>query len=184
MCDCGAEITASSANLKSGHVQSCGCLRSELSAARKRTHNMRHSKEYQAWNSMRNRCNNSKVQRYANYGGRGIKVCKEWESSFEAFLKDMGRCPSPNHSIDRIDNNGNYEPGNCRWATRRTQANNKSDTAYFTFNGVRDSVGNWSEKTGIKPSTILARISRGWPEAQILSPLLRQTPNESLSPRL
>lgn len=127
-CDCGNESIAALHSLKSGYAASCGCYRTELaigSARHGEARKGRPTREYRTWCNMIGRCENPNVDRYPHYGGRGISVCKKWRESFEAFLADMGRKPSPDHSIDRKNVNGNYEPGNCRWATDSEQQQNK-----------------------------------------------------------
>lgn len=127
-CECGNKKAMQAVLLKSGTSRSCGCLQLEtmktngLAAAK---HGMHRSAEYGIWAGMKYRCNNPKSRIYNYYGGRGITVCDRWLHSFEAFYADMGPRPSPKHSIDRIDNDGNYEPGNCRWATQAQQAANQ-----------------------------------------------------------
>lgn len=133
VCDCGQERVVPGGDLRRGKRQSCGCQRIERGVAANLKHGhaaraargRRPTPEYQAWQSMRSRCHNPKDPGYPRYGGRGIAVCDLWRDSFEAFLADMGLRPSPDHSIDRIDNDRGYEPTNCRWTTADVQAKNR-----------------------------------------------------------
>lgn len=133
ICDCGNERITSGATLRRGQSKSCGCLQREIVAAIARENFTTHgqnpaqgpSPEYLAWINMISRCENPGLPRFPDYGGRGITICSRWRSSFEAFFADMGLRPSPRHSLDRKNNDGNYEPGNCRWATPSEQRNNR-----------------------------------------------------------
>ena len=124
-CECGTERALSPNAVRSG--SGCGCARAKENASRA-THRSTQTKEYHAWVAMKSRCSDVNHPAYKNYGGRGIGVCQRWRDSFEAFLLDIGRAPSPELSLDRIDNDGGYEPGNVRWATRSEQSSNQRMT--------------------------------------------------------
>lgn len=136
-----------------------GCGRLVSAEAEKRT--------YQAWKAMRDRVNRQSSPKYSRYGGRGISLCERWES-FEAFLLDLGAAP-PGMTLERIDNNSGYEPGNCRWATRKEQANNRTSNTVVEFNGERMTLAQWADKTGICRPTIYTRWQRGWPVERMLT---------------
>ena len=126
-CSCGNDVVVHQPNLRSGATQSCGCLMSETSrrqGLQNATHGMCETASYKRWTAMRQRCQNAKHPAFKNYGGRGITVCKQWDESFEQFHADIGDAPK-GLSLDRIDNDGNYEPSNCRWATRSEQQSNQ-----------------------------------------------------------
>lgn len=129
----------------------------------------KHKPEYSVWKQMRGRCSNPNANGWDRYGGRGIRVCQRWQSSFANFYADMGPRSSPQHSLDRINNEGNYEPGNCRWATRCEQMRNTRSNVRLTFGGETLSMAEWKEKTGLTYATIRNRHSRGWDVQRLLT---------------
>jgi hypothetical protein len=160
-CECGTVRSVVQHGLVSGATRSCGCLARELVGARVLTHGRTHTPEYESWAQMRHRCSNPNHHAFARYGGRGIRVCARWDS-FEIFLADMGQRPSPKHSLDRVDNDGNYEPSNCRWATRLQQSRNSSSTRPIEWRGVRRPVSEWAETLGVTPDLLYNRLHAGW----------------------
>jgi len=122
---------------------------------------VRNNPEYSRWAGMKKRCNNSKHKAYHNYGGRGIKYCERWEK-FSNFFEDMGKLPSPEHSLDRIDVNGNYSPENCRWATRSEQHNNTTRNVRLTHNGITLTATQWAKKFNLPQYLIYHRLQYGW----------------------
>ncbi len=130
------------------------------------------SREYNAWRAMLKRCHRPLNPSYERYGGRGIKICDRWLQSFENFLSDMGMCP-PGMTLERKENNGNYEPGNCKWATQKEQANNRSDNCVLTFNGRTQTTAQWGDELGIGRTTMSWRLRHKWPVDRILTTPVR-----------
>lgn len=164
-CDCGKDALVSTNLLTSEKTKSCGCYRSEIASSR-RTHGMSATREWNIWSRMIQRCFNPKVERYKNYGGRGITVCKKWRD-FEGFYKDMGKVPD-GFSLERIDVNGNYEPSNCKWIPLKDQHKNTTKSVLITHNGMTKNAVDWARELGIKASTIYYRSAKGLPPAAIL----------------
>lgn len=165
LCDCGGETLARPCDLVSARRGSCGCLHKEVGPRMARafwaTHRKSETPEFAVWVGMRRRCTNPKERLFARYGARGISVCERWSTSFMAFLEDMGPRPSSKHSIDRIDVNGNYEPGNCRWATTREQALNKRTIVWLLVKGERMCMKDAASALGINRVTFGNRVRAG-----------------------
>jgi len=167
-CDCGTRFVTQGRLLRSGETGSCGCLAKEkralATAKAKTTHGKTvggNSRVYRIWVNMRSRCTNPNFDSYPYYGGRGIKVCDEW-MSFDRFLADMGE-PGPDQSIDRIDPNGHYEPGNCRWVAQAEQSRNTRRNVFLELGGRRMTISQWAREPGAAPEkTIYARVASGW----------------------
>lgn len=168
-CDCGAIVVHKGAALRRGVVVSCGCYRIELGTK----HRMCFTTEYKSWQGMKDRCNNPKSKDYPMYGGRGITVCDSWAHSFERFYADMG--PKPfGYSIDRIDNAMGYSPGNCRWATNRTQSTNRRSTRFITIGDETLSISDWARRVGITHEAFAKRLSLTDDPAVLLAPKRRR----------
>jgi hypothetical protein len=169
VCDCGAQKLATTVNLLQGSPNSCGCQFT------RKIHGMasRVTGEhplYKAWLKMRERCTNPKQHAFHRYGGRGIKVCDRWMYDFATFAADMGPKPTPQHSLDRIDGDGDYEPGNCRWATATEQCRNQISNRLVTFIGREMTLAEAVELSGLNYHAVKARISRlGWTAERALT---------------
>lgn len=162
LCDCGVTRRASGPQMVSGHTQSCGCYARERSRTRHRTHGMRWTPIWRVWYGMIERCCTSPTHDgYSSYAGRGITVCERWRT-FENFYADMGDRPFPGAQLDRINNDGNYEPGNVRWATSTQNGRNKRNNRLLTLDGASLTIQEWSERTGIPATTIKSRVQKGW----------------------
>ena len=149
-----------SKNLCSKHYQR-KLLGKPLTLDKFNNHGLTNTPEYNVWVDMIRRCTKPNRQNYKNYGGRGIRVCKRWLDSFPKFYEDMGARPSPKHQVERKDNEGNYEPGNCIWATPKEQANNRRSNTYIYINGETKTISQWCEQYGIATSTFINRIKAG-----------------------
>lgn len=171
VCECGTARRVNANALLAGFSSSCGCLNREANA-RRATHGHasggKQSPTYVAWHSMHRRCSDEKHVSFHNYGGRGITVCAEWKD-FEAFLRDMGERPK-GMTLDRIDSNGNYCKGNCRWVSMKENSNNRRNNRMVTLHGKTHTVAQWAALTGIKESTIRARLHRGASDEDALKP--------------
>ena len=175
LCDCGSECVVAGTSLtRRQPTRSCGCLQREETGARFRTHGLKNTAEHNVWSLMIRRCYNENRPDYGLYGGRGVTVCERWRTSFQAFYDDMGPRPSNRHSIDRIDNDGNYEPCNCRWATQCEQARNKRSNRLITFNGRTLCLAEWAEEYGMRQRTLWYRLNRGWSVERALTEPVRE----------
>jgi hypothetical protein len=140
----------------------------------KPTHGLSYTPEYRAWQTARLRCTEPTNHAYANYGGRGIRMCARWLEGPAAFVADMGRKPSPKHELDRRDNNGHYEPGNCRWVMRKENDRNRRSNRLIEFNGATRSMAEWCELLGLPRDTVRKRLDAGWSVSLALASRVRQ----------
>lgn len=169
-CKCGALRDVLASDIKIGKSVSCGCYQKLRASEANLSHGMTGSTEHNSWRGAKERCYDTKHILYKRYGGRGIRMCDRWRNSFEDFLSDMGPKPSPNHQIDRYPNqNGHYEPGNCRWATRKEQCNNKTTNHLLSYKGRTQTMMQWSRELGINYYTLRSRKRIGYTDEQAIT---------------
>lgn len=171
-CDCGNTVITSGQSLSRGSTKSCGCITKEMRKAEAK-HGMYRTSEFRIWNTMLQRCTNQNNTAYKSYGGRGITVCDRWRK-FENFFSDMGPRPE-GMTLEREDNNKGYEPGNCKWATRLAQANNRRTNVLITFDGETKTASEWGRITGLGKEAVLRRIGSGWSVKKALTEPLQDT---------
>jgi hypothetical protein len=182
LCDCGEKKVILYSSLARGDSKSCGCWARESTKVRNTKHGYtandkknKHYRTYSIWQGVKNRCYNKNVKAYKHYGGRGIKVCPSWLESFENFLKDMGNPPA-GYSIERVDVNGDYEPGNCKWVHPSERSINRQNVIYLELNGERLTTKEWSKKLNCRHQLLNLRKWRGWSDEKILTTPIR-SPN-------
>ena len=167
LCDCGNTKEALRGDLKMGKVKSCGCLKPESKTI---THNLSKTRLYRIWCGMKTRCTNPNSVNYKNYGGRGVSICSDWLNNFESFYEwSVANGYNDELTLDRINNDGNYEPFNCKWPTYKEQSQNKRDVKLYTFNGKTQTQKEWSLELGGNPALIASRLSKGWSLERALS---------------
>jgi hypothetical protein len=162
-CDCEKVLKVLGKSLRYGRSKSCGCLTRDRTISRNTKHNMCSTSVYTVWRSIKQRCYDNNCKAYKNYGGRGINVCDEWLNDFMSFYNwSMSNGYAPSLEIDRRNNDGDYEPSNCRWASRIEQANNNRHNHVITYMGKSQTIQQWSRERNINHGTLLSRIYRGW----------------------
>lgn len=162
-CDCGNTLIVWGSNLRNGHTKSCGCLQKEKTTNRNLVHGKACTNIHSTWKSMTQRCCNPNATSFKYYGARGISVCEEWKRDFQAFYDYVSQLPhfgEEGYSIDRINNNGNYEPGNVKWSTRKEQSSNRRSCKYVYYEGEILTVAELSEKIGVSAKTLYSKIHR------------------------
>ena len=168
LCECGSTKTIALADLRKGSTRSCGCSKQEFHRAKVTRHGMKWTPTWKSWQGMMERCRNKSGDHSERYAKRGIEVCERWHL-FENFLADMGTRPE-GKTLDRINNDGNYEPSNCRWATQEEQSNNKGNNVFLEYKGERKTVYQWARVVGMNPATLERRIGKyKWPVERALT---------------
>ena len=176
LCDCGEVVLVDSHTLTRGQKKACGIGGhnwNRILADRPRTPAKSNSSEYSSWQKMKTRCLNPRSQKYPDYGGRGITIHQPWVDSFDSFLADMGLKPTPRHTVERTDNDGNYEPGNCRWATGPEQRRNQRRSFYVEWEGRRLLLVDIASEMGLSYSAIAGRLKNGWDIERALTTPIR-----------
>lgn len=161
LCECGMRFVVIGKDLRNGHTKSCGCLRKDRASETHLIHGQTNTRLFRVWQKMISRCHSNADKDYKNYGGRGISVCDEWKKDFHSFYEwSMKSGYKEPLEIDRIDNDGDYTPSNCRWSTRKEQCNNRRNNRVITYNGKTQTVQQWADKTGVNRSTLNSRINK------------------------
>ena len=169
-CDCGNEISVISDNLTTGKTRSCGCMKQKMRAVTCEYEYVHNTRLYGIWNSMKDRCFNENAAPYKHYGGRGISVCDEWKHNFKSFREwAYSNGYEENLTIDRIDNNDDYSPSNCRWVDRTAQANNRRSNRLLTYNGETHNVTQWASILNVNASLLFNRVYAGKTVDEILA---------------
>lgn len=169
-CECGTIKLAKACNLARGRQKCCGCL-NRMGGRARPVHNMAHSPEYKAWSAAKKRCSNPNDPRYVHYGGRGIRMCDEWKADFQAFFADLGPRPQGRYTLERLDLNKGYEPGNCVWATYRQQNRNLRSNVKVSRSGRDYFLADLADAVGLNRNTVFNRRSQyKWPERRWLEP--------------
>lgn len=162
-CSCGSKIIISSNGLLNGGTKSCGCIKNEKVIERSTKHNLVRNPIYRVWQNAKNRCYNQNVKEYKNYGGRGIQMCNEWKNDFMPFYQwSIENGYKENLTIDRINNDGNYEPTNCRYATKETQSTNRRNIVFVTYKNEQKTISEWCRLLNLDFNMVYQRIWRGW----------------------
>lgn len=173
-CECGNTKIVRAGDLRRRNTKSCGCIKREQSIQQLTIHGLAHTRIYKIWSDMKARCSNPKDTHFREYGERGITVCNEWKNDFMSFYNwSMKNGYTDKLTLDRIDNNKSYSPNNCKYATRREQANNRRSNHFLTFNNETHSLSDWSRIMGIKYSTLLNRIRRNWSVERALTTFVK-----------
>lgn len=180
-CDCGAEKIISLNLLINGNTKSCGCLKREMRIAKNTSHGLSRHRLYSVWSSMKDRCFNSKIDSYKNYGARGISVCDDWMNFINFYAWAINNGYKKGLTIERIDYNGNYEPSNCTWIPFKDQSKNRSSNHWIEFQGEVKTMSQWARDLGLKRETIKDRIRGGWPTEKALTTPINQKQGGSLN---
>lgn len=172
LCDCGNECIVDAHSLVSGKSKSCGCYKLGMLRSSSKRHNMSGTRTHNIWRGIIKRCTNPRCPAYKSYGGRGINICERWKI-FENFLADMGEVPSDLHSIERVNNDGNYEPNNCKWIPKSQQGLNTRRTRRITIDGRTQPLSEWCKEINVNYRLVLDRIAKlGWePKRALREPI-------------
>ena len=173
LCKCGSEHDTALVYLRHAKHPQCRSCAGKDSQTKRGNTGVVYTAEYAVWGHMRSRCNNPKHPAYVNYGGRGIRVCKRWET-FKNFFADMGARPTSDHTLERLNNDGDYKPSNCVWALPKEQSRNKRSNRWLTHNGETLILADWAKRIGTQPTTLWLRLEKGWSVADTLTVPIRK----------